>query len=312
MIYVLNNFITVFFQVLSLFLMMSFGFVGQKTRLISEEGSKVMSDLVMYFVTPCLIINSFSRKFDASKLKELLFVLVIVILIHIFNITLATIIFKDKEKAINRVFRFGVVFANSGYMGIPLQQAIFGDDGVFYGTAYVVIFQLTLWSYGLICMSGDKKYISAKKLLINPGIIGTILGLTVFITSLPIPNVLSGVISSMASLNTPLAMIVIGFSLAKSNFLSALKLPVTYLLAFLRLIFIPLVAMIVLYIAGVRGIIPVSIIVSASAPIAAATTMFATRFENDSVAASNLVAITTILSIITMPAIVAFAQSLFL
>lgn len=308
----LNNFITVFLQVLSLFLMMSFGFIGQKTKLISDEGSKVMSDVVMYFVTPCLIINSFSREFDASKLKELFFVLVIVILIHIFNITLATIIFRDKEKAINRVYRFGVVFANSGYMGIPLQQAIFGDDGVFYGTAYVVIFQLTIWSYGLICMSGDKKYISAKKLIINPGVIGTVLGLIVFITSLPIPDVFKGVISSMASLNTPLAMIVIGFSLAKSNFLSALKLPVTYLLSFLRLILIPLVAMAVLYIFGVRGIIPVSVIVSASAPIAAATTMFSTRFENDSVSASNLVAITTLMSIITMPTIVALAQSLFL
>ena len=308
----LNNFITVFLQVLSLFLMMAFGFAGQKTRLISDEGSKVMSDVVMYFVTPCLIINSFSRKFDSSKLKELLFVLVIVILIHLFNILLATLVFKDSKKALNRVFRFGVVFANSGYMGIPLQQAIFGDDGVFYGTAYVVIFQLTLWSYGLICMSGDKQYISAKKLLINPGIIGTVLGLTVFITSLPIPNVLGGVISRMANLNTPLAMIVIGFSLAKSNFISALKLPVTYLLAFLRLILIPSVAMGVLFIAGVRGIIPVSIIVSASAPIAAATTMFATRFGNDSITASNLVAITTLLSIITMPFIVALAQSIFL
>lgn len=291
--------------------MMSFGFAGQKTKLITDESSKVMSDLVMYFVTPCLIINSFSRKFDASKLKELLFVLVVVILIHLFNILLATVIFRDKQKALNRIFRFGVVFANSGYMGIPLQQAIFGDDGVFYGTAYVVIFQLTLWSYGLICMSGDKKYISAKKLLINPGIIGTVLGLTVFITSLPIPDVFKGVISSMASLNTPLAMIVIGFSLAKSNFLSALKLPVTYLLAFLRLILIPLTAIFVFYISGVRGIIPVSVVVSASAPIAAASTMFATRFNNDSVTASNLVAITTILSIITMPVIVAFAQFLF-
>lgn len=270
-----------------------------------------MSDIVLYFVTPCLIINSFTRDFDAEKLKDLSLVLIIVILIHIFSILLVSIIFKDNTKMLNRIFRFGVVFSNAGYMGIPLQESVLGQDGVFLGTAYVVVFQLTLWSYGLICMSGDKKYISAKKLLINPGIIGTVLGLIVFVTSFPMPDVLKGVISNMASLNTPLAMIVIGFFLAKSNFLSALKLPVTYLVTALRLLVIPLIVLAVLYISGIRGIVPISIIVSASAPIAAATTMFATRFNNDSETASNLVAITTVLSIITMPFIVALAQLIF-
>jgi len=307
----INNFITVFLQVVSLFLMMSFGFFGQRFKMITEQGSQVITDITMFFVTPCLIINSFIREFDSAKLKELFIVLVAAILIHAASILLVNIIFKGNKNAVNCVLRFGIVFSNVGYMGIPLQEAVLGDDGVFFGAAYVAVFQLVLWSYGIVCMSGDRKYLSAKRLIINPGIIGTVIGLIVFVTSLQIPYVFRNVISCMASLNTPLAMIVVGFFLAKSDILAAFRAKRTYIAAAFRLIVIPLLTLGALYIVGLKGTVSLSIIISSSAPIAAATSMFASKFKKDTACASNLVAITTVLSIITMPFIVALAQIIF-
>ena len=109
----LNNFYTVFVQVLILFIFMGFGFVGEKKKLISGEGSKVISDIILYFVTPCLIINSLNIKFDSDKLSGLLICLVAFFVIQIASVLLVCLLFK-KDHISTRVLRFAVVFSNVG------------------------------------------------------------------------------------------------------------------------------------------------------------------------------------------------------
>ena len=303
----LNNFYTVFVQVLILFIFMGFGFVGEKKKLISTEGSKVISDIILYFVTPCLIINSLNIKFDSDKLSGLLICLVAFFVIQIASVLLVCLLFR-KDHISTRVLRFAVVFSNVGYMGLPLQKAVLGDEGVFYGSVCVAAFNVFVWTYGIICMSGDKKQMSVKKLILNPGIIAVTIGIVLFLFSLKLPSPISSAIGSMASLNTPLAMMVIGFNLARSNLLSALKDKSVYLVSFLRLVFIPLVSLFVLWAFGLRGTLLVSVIIATSAPVAAATTVFSVKYGADTELSVKLVAFTTLLSIFTMSAIVALAQ----
>ena len=304
----ISNLLTVFWQVVILFLLMSFGFAGGKSGLINDNGSKVMTNISLYFVTPCLIINSFNIDYDPTKLKGLITCLVAAALIHAFTICLVTFVFKQNNKLRNRVLRFACVFSNAAYMGIPLQQAILGSEGVFYGSVYIAVFNVTLWTYGIVCSTGDIKTISGKKIFMNPGLIGVAIGLILFLSPIKLPNVLTSVISNMANLNTPLAMLIIGYFLTQSNLITALKDRSVYLVAFIRLIFIPLITMVVLYVCGLRDSVFVSLITAASAPVAAATSMFATRFDNDIPLSVNLVTFTTVFSIITMPVIVALAQ----
>lgn len=308
----LTNFSTVFVQVLILFILMGFGFVGNKTKLINEAGSKVMSDIVMYFVTPCLIINSFSTMpFDMEHLEGLVICLVAFFLIMAASILLVHIIFRGKNEQKTRVLRFAVVFSNTGYMGIPLQEAVLGDEGVFYGSVCVAMFNILVWTYGIVCSSGSVRSMSVKKLVLNPGIIGVTVGLIVFLFSIPVAQYappISKTLEFMAGLNTPVAMMVIGFNLAGSNILAALKDKSVYIVSFLRLIAVPLASLFILVLCGIKGTILVSLVIAASAPVAAVTTVFAIKFENDVKTSVNLVAITTVLSIITMSAIVALAQ----
>ncbi len=304
----LNNFYTVFIQIIILFLLIGFGFVGNKTKLINTNGSKVLSDIVMYFVTPCLIINSFNIPFEKSALEGLLICAVAFLGIMVFSILVVHLIFRGKNEEKKRVLRFAVVFSNVGYMGIPLQEAILGETGVFYGSVCVGIFNIVLWTYGIICSSGSLRSMSVKKLIFNPGIIGVTLGLLVFFLTANLPEPIDKTLGFMAGLNTPLAMMVIGFNLASNNLLEPLKQPVTYLVSFLRLLAVPLVSLLVLVLIGIRGDILISLIVAASAPVAAVTTVFAVKFENDVKASVNLVAFTTILSSLTMPFVVALAQ----
>ncbi len=303
-----NNFYTVFIQVLILFIFMGFGFVGEKKKLISQEGSKVISDIILYFVTPCLIINSLNIEFNSDKLSGLLICLAAFLCVQIVSAIFVTLLFRNRDDGSNKILRFAVVFSNVGYMGIPLQKAVLGDEGVFYGSVCVAVFNIFVWTYGIICMSGDKKQMSAKKLVLNPGIIAVTIGIILFVFSLKLPTPISSAIGSMASLNTPLAMMVIGFNLAKSNLLDALKDKRVYIVSLFRLILIPVITLFVLLAFGLRGILLVSIIIATSAPVAAATTVFSVKYGADTELSVKLVAFTTLLSIITMSAVVALAQ----
>ncbi len=304
----LNNFYTVFIQVLILFVFMGFGFVGEKRRFITEEGSKVISDVILNFVTPCLIINSLNISFDKAKFRGLIICIVAFLSIQIVSALLATFVFRGGKEKSRLVMRFAVVFSNVGYMGIPLQKAVLGDEGVFYGSVCVAMFNVFVWTYGIICMGGKDSNMSLRKLVLNPGIIAVTIGLILFIFSIRLPTPVSSAISGMAALNTPLAMMVIGFNLARSNLLAAFKDKRVYLISFLRLVLIPLIALAVLLALGIRGTILISLIIAASAPVAAVTTVFSVKFERDTELSVKLIAFSTLLSIITMSAIVALAQ----
>ncbi len=287
---------------------MGFGFVGNKTKLISVEGSKVISEIVMYFVTPCLIINSFNTPFDKEHLSGLIVCFIAFFAVMAVTAILVHIIFRGKPEEKTKVLRFAVVFSNVGYMGIPLQEAVLGPEGVFYGSACVAVFNIVLWTYGLVCSTGSIKTLSVKRLLLNPGIIAVTIGLLVFFFSAKLPLPIDKTLEFMAALNTPLAMMVIGFNLAGSNILSSFKNISTYVVIALRLIVIPLATLFILVLCGIRGVVLISLVIASSAPVAAVTTVFAVKYENDIKTSVNLVATSTLLSIITMSAVVALAQ----
>lgn len=308
----LNNLITVFWQVVALFLLMAFGFAGERTKLINENGSRVLSNISLYFVTPCLLINSFNIQYDPDKLTGLLICLVVSVAIHTVSIAAVELATRGKKSNMEklRVVKFAIVFSNAGYMGIPLQEAVLGADGVFYGSVYVAVFNITLWTYGVLLSTGNTGEISGKKLLLNPGLIGVTIGILLFLLPVNLPSILSNTISSMAALNTPLAMLIIGFYLAKSNILSALRDKTVYIVATIKLIIIPLLTLGIMYLCGVKDAPLVAMVTTASAPTAAATSMFATKFDNDVILSVNLVTVTTALSIVTMPILVALAQTI--
>lgn len=303
-------FINVLTQVIILLILIMIGFILTKNKVLTETGSKNMTDLVLYVVTPCVIIKSFIREFNSSLLKGLLLSFVFAFLAHIMFILISRLLFKNCEEKQKRVFQFGIIFSNCGFMALPLQEALLGDLGVFYGASYVAVFNLFVWSYGVMLMSGDKKYMSPKKLIVSPGIIGLAVGIVIFLFSIPIPDILIKPVSYMAALNTPLPMIIIGYHLANSDFFASLKNKNCLFAIFIKLFVSPLLALAILYLCGVRETMLVSAIICCSAPVAANTTMFASKFGGDTSMSVNLVSVSTVLSLISMPIIITLAQHL--
>ena len=215
---------------------------------------------------------------------------------------------KDPEESRQIVLRFGTVFSNCGYMALPLQQAILGNDGVFYGAAFIAVFNLVNWTYGLFLMGGKETKITAKKVFINPGVIGISIGLLLFLTPLELPTLILSPVQSLAALNTPLPMLIIGYYMAKITSFSVLKDKKLVLSICLRLVFLPLCVFGILYACGLRGTLFTSMVIAASAPTAANTVVFSAMFKRDSSLAVAQVAISTLFSILTMPLIVSLTM----
>ncbi len=306
----MQDFLTVGQQVLVLFILIAVGFICGRTKIINGTATKAMTDVVMYFATPCVIITSFQRELQSELLRGLLIAFASSLAIHAVSIVTAILVFRDKSYDRQRVLRFAMVFSNAGYMALPLQQAVLGSEGVFYGAVYVAVFNLTVWSWGLASMSGGVKALSWKKLVINPGVIGLVVGVTLFLLQFSLPEVILSPLTHLGNLNTPLPMLIIGYYLSQTDVRAILRDKKAFLCVGLRLVAVPLAALGVMLLCGVRDVVLVSMVIGASAPIAAATTMFATKYEADTSLSVNLVSLSTLLSVVTMPLIVALAKSL--
>lgn len=308
----IEYFATVAQQVFVLFLLIGIGVILGKTKVLNQAAIKSCTDMVLLIISPCVIIQSFMRDFDTTMFRNLGIAALAALLIQIGSILLAHAVFRDADGSRRRVLRFGTVFSNSGYMAIPLQQALLGDIGVFYGAAYINVFNLILWSYGLMEMSGDKQSLSNKKsvikIFINPGTIGLLIGMGIFLFSVHLPEVIAIPIRDLAALNTPMAMIIIGYYLAGTKLASSLKDKRSYTAIALRLFVIPFLTLSGLLACGIRGPLLISSIIATSAPVAAVTTMFATKYRQDTQLSVNLVSLSTLFSMITMPLVVSIAQ----
>ena len=213
----LESLVLVSKQVGVLFALMAVGFLCNRRRLLDAAAIKGVTNLLVLVVTPCVIMHSFVRQsFAPSLLGDLGWALAVSVFAHAVGTALAFLCLRDRDPDREGVLRFAVMFSNAGFMGIPLEYALLGTAGVFFGAMYVVVFNLACWSLGVAVMCRGVKNVGMRSLLVNPGTVGVALGLPFFLFSLDLPEVVGRPLEMMADLNTPLAMVMVGWYLAES------------------------------------------------------------------------------------------------
>ena len=303
-------FITVLTQVIILFILIFVGFALAKIKMLNDESVKGLTDLALTLVTACVIVKSFFREFNKSDLNDLLTSFLLGVIIHAVFILLTLLLLRDKSENRKAVLQYAAVFSNCGFMALPLQQALLGDNGVFLGSSFVAIFNAFVWSWGLRIMSGDKRSLNPIKIITRPAILALITGFLVFILSIPVPKIISDPIGMFAALNTPIPMIIIGYHLASANVLKGftdLKCLFTILL---RLVIFPAIAIFGMRLCCIKGDMLISQAICCAAPVAANATMFSSKFKRDTELSVNLVSLSTLLSLITMPVMITLAEKL--
>lgn len=306
----LDNFLTIGQQVLVLFILIAVGFVCGKKGVITEHASKVMTDIVLYAVTPCVMISAFQRDFSMEMLGQVGVAALTAAVILGVSIVLCRLVFRGRDVNRRKVLQFAVIFSNCGFMSLPLQKQLLGDDGWFFGSIFVAVFNIIVWTYGLVDMSGDKKQLSIKKIALNPGIIGAVAAVILFILPFQLPPVIAQPITHLSNLNTPVPMLIIGYYLSKADFRKAFTDKGAYLASLFRLIIIPFAAAFAMLALRMDKTMIIAFTIACSAPTAATTTMFAAKFNRDVELSVSVVTLTTVLSLITMPLIVSVIWSI--
>ncbi len=284
------------------------GYAVTKKKWLTERGTAEVNTLLLQIVTPCLIVNSFLTSEDTLSVGELLLSGGTSALAFALSIGLSLFFFRKEPEGRKKVLRFAVDFSNAGFMGLPLVEGIVGSKGVMYGSFFIVVFNIFCWTYGFRMMSGGQK-MSWKVLLLNPGIIGLIFGLPIYFLDLHLPAVVSEPVSFLAALNTPLAMMIIGSYIAKVDLHSFVSDMAVYKVAALRLLAAPLLFFLCLLVIRPEPNLFVTSVIQAACPVAANTVLFAVQYQCDSQLASKTVAVSTVLSVVTIPILTILAQA---
>ncbi len=300
----MTAFFTTLLKVAIMLILISVGWVLSKVGMITDKGSKDITNLLVYVVAPCLSVSSFLTA-DTSSItpRDLIIAFASAVLAMGLAIVLSFFFYGKSPDEEKRVIRFAIVFSNCGFMGLPLVQSIIGAHAIVYCTMFLAVFNILTWTYGYIMMStGNLSVLSTIKLaFINPGTIGIVVGLLVFAFNIKLPDVIEAPIDYFAALNTPLAMIVVGNNISKVKFRDIFTDKKVYAVSFLRLIVAPLVLLPFLCLMHPIHDVFLTTVLQASAPVAANSVIFAVMFGRDAKLASKLVAASTIISLVTIP-----------
>lgn len=303
-------------KILQMFIILLAGVIAYKTGLINKTSTAHLSNLLLMMVSPLLSFLSYQLDFTPALLNGLLLALFASVLTYVISIGLSELLFRPGKSLLSKtetrtenygVEKIALVYSNCGFFGIPLVSSIFGTEGVFYLTAYLTAFNVLLWTHGLLAMGERFDLKTLWKKLMTPAILAVVTGVICFLLRIHLPELLTYPLGLIANMNTPLAMIVAGANLAQADLLKCLKKPRVYLVSFLRLLVLPALSLLLLWVLHITisldFTIAFTVFIASACPVGAVSIMFAERFGKDSSYATELFVVTTVLSLLTIPLI---------
>jgi len=300
-------------QVAILYIIVAVGILADKTNLFTEKTARLCTNLLFFIITPAVIVKSFLEiEYDRDTAKGLFIAIGCGLLLHLVAAVINIPFFNKGDRDKGSVLKFACVYGNCGYMALPLANAVLGAEGVFYCSAVIMAFQMFVFTHGIVIMSdvkeNEKRKFELKKLIINPGVLSVAVGLPLFLSRVSIPDIIFKPVQYIASMNTPLAMLIFGAYLSKIELKKIFSDGRILGAAFFKLIVLPLVMLGLFKLFGLSGTLLSALIISASAPTANNTVIFAAKYGRDSVFASKTVAIISAISIVTMPFMIALSS----
>ena len=203
--------ILLFWQILSMFLMLLMGFALVKTGILKAQDSKTLSVLLLYLALPCAILDSFQVEYDSRILRGLMLAFAAAVICHVILLLAAGLL--GKALHLTAVEKASVIYSNSSNLIIPIITAVLGPEWVVYSTAYVSVQLLLLWTHGKVLLSGIKGA-DIRKILTNINLLAVFAGILLFLTGFRLPDVLSDTLHSVGSMVAPASMFIAGMLIA--------------------------------------------------------------------------------------------------
>lgn len=284
-------------QLIKMFIYIVIGFCLFKAKLITEKGSQAIANMLIYAVVPCVILNSLIVEHTAGNVRIVEYSLFAGALAMVVTMFFSALFFRK-----NPIDNFASTFSNAGFMGMPLIASALGKEAVLCVTGFFLIQSIFMWIYNIFLFRREGEKPNIKGLFASPITISLVAGFIIFFAGIPIPKVLSECVASMAACNSPVAMVVLGVYIGKTNFKEIFTTWRLYLLAAVRLIIIPFFTILILFVVP-RDMMSLrtAMLIAASAPVAVNTAVYSQKSGLDYTRAVKGICLTTLLSIITLP-----------
>lgn len=301
-------FLTFVSSLTTLAVCIAIGYTGRKAGVLNDQLNSGMSTVLVKIALPCTVFISMMRPFSRTLLMESLATLLISTLVYlsgyIIGMALARIMGASEDE--KRVWQFSLVFANVGYMGFPVIHAVFGYEGMIYTSMANASFQVLAFSLGIYLFKkngDDEVKIDLRSIALNPALLITFVAFIFFVTGLRLPSVVENGIELVSGMTVPLSMLLVGAILAKSRPLHLVNDPKVLPVIFMRLLGIPLTTFFILRLLVHNPIMLGVIVILAAMPAAALTVIFAEQYKGNTAVASKLVALSSLLCLLTIPLI---------
>ena len=291
-------------QVLIMFLLSGVGYLMFKTKKISAEGSKSIGNILIYLSLPCVIINGFQVERTPETLMGLGLSALAAAVILALCILVSRLFFKKDPIA-----AFAASFSNPGFFGVPLIVSSLSSGAVFYVAAFIAFLNLLQWTYGVAIMTGEKKGLKPVAVLKAPFMIAILIGLFFFLTGIKMPAMAGSLVSTIAALNTPLAMFTVGIYLAQTDIPGMFRRKANYAVSAVRLLIVPLVSVLLLaLLPESMHSMKMALLLAVACPVGSNVAVYAQLYDRDYPYAVETVVISTLFSLLTIPLVVSFAS----
>lgn len=288
-------------QILMITILFLIGIFCYRKKIITQETNKSLASLVVNIINPAIIIQSYRISFSTERLKMLLMVFLLSLLSYVIIIPMAYLLNRKGES--RNIDRIVSIYSNCGFIGIPIVSSLYGPEGVFYLSGYVTAFNLLFWSHGVTVIKKRFDKNNLKKILLSPSIIAVLLGILVFLLRIDLIDPLGSTMEAVAAMTTPLTMIIAGVSIAQTNFLDTIKDLTVYRVTVLRLLVLPLIIYGLFRLIPLPDIVKDIVIIGCACPASTMGTIVAAESGENSIRMSQYFAVTTVLSLLTLPLI---------
>lgn len=301
------SFGTTVMQIVSLFLIMIIGYVLRKCNIFDDASNVRFTRLIIYVSLPAQIVKAFATNQGIVSNNEVLFMFGISTLAYLLYAVIGfafNIIFRVPKNK-KGTFLFMMMFGNVGFMGFPLTEALLGEEALIYAVIFNVIFNLLVYSVGILMISRkDDEFNFSYKKLLNMPLISAIVSIILYFCKIQIPEVLIKSLDYMGNVTTPVAMIILGSTIAGMPWKELFDEWRVYIFTIFKLLIIPAVVIVLLKIAPeMNPLIYGSLILLSATPVATNTTMLAIEYDGDRTLASKGIFFTTLLCMLTIPLI---------
>ena len=293
--------LTILNTVLGLLVLMGVGFLCSKVGLIDQVAQKKLTNLLLKVVQPVYLFMAYQRAFDRGLLRDFVICMAMATAAFVVLI-LVPYLFFPKGSRDREVGLLVSAFPNAGFFGIPLIGSVFGTEGVFFLTTMITMFNLLVWTYGVLLMSGrHDSFLVTVKRLVSPSLVAILAGLVCFSAGLLLPEVITAPLKKLGDMNTPLAMLVSGSVVAQADFKRGLRDPMMYKISLLRVLLLPTLVALLLFWLPVNPLLITIVVLASGFPAGTVPLMFCVQYDKNSVLAGECLAFTAILCCVSTP-----------